>query len=167
MNKLFFILLFLFSFNFCFSQTSTERWNDYKKQYEYFDSNGNMTAYKVYNSYKRQWETYTVQSQTPRYTDISLIDNTLSTLQARYDANFARLKEDVGNFTMYIYATAKLKGYNYEDSVKAVNYYKLNYVDKVSNGRYDLSSNALTDKLSTFLLDGAVKVGCDYFKKCP
>lgn len=170
MNKLFFILLFLFSFNLCFSQTSTEKWNEYKKQYEYFDSNGNMTAYKVYNSYKKQQETYTIQTNNynPQpVVNTELVQKTLSTLQSRYDANFARLKKDVEKFTMYIYATAKSKGYGYEDSNKAVNLYKLNYVDKVSNGGYDLSSNTLTDKLSTFLLDGAIKVGCDYFKECP
>ena len=168
MKKLFFILLF--SFNFCFSQTSTEKWNDLKKQYEYFDSNGNMTAYKVYNSFKKQWETFTVQPnnyQPQPVVNTELVQKTLSTLQSKYDDNFAKLKKEVGEATTYIYVTAKANGYNYEAATKAYNFYKLNYIDKVSNGGYDLSSNTLTDKLSVFLSDGALKVGCDFFKDCP
>ncbi len=169
MKKLFLLLVFILSLNFCFSQITTEKWNEYKKQYEYFDSNGNMTAYKVYNAYKKQWETYSVQSNTYQPQPVintELVQKTLTTLQAKYDANFARLQEQVKTCYIIIQGAAKIKGYSYDDGLKAVNFFKLNYIDKVSYGGYDLSSNATTEKLIDFLSDGSFKIACDYFKYC-
>lgn len=166
MNKLFFILVFVFSFNFCFSQTSTERWNEYKKQYEYFDSNGNMTAYKVYNSYKRQWETYTVQSnnyQPQPLVNTELVQKTLSTLQDRYDYNFGLLNKIMNNILESFLIEAREKGYSKEYGLKVAEIYKTNYINKVLNSNYDLSSKATTDSLAKYLMDGAVSVSMKYF----
>ncbi|PDS25493.1 hypothetical protein B0A77_04870 [Flavobacterium branchiophilum] len=58
MKKLLFIIIFLFSFGYSFSQNTIQKWNDYRNRYEYYDNYGNMVAYKIYNSYKNQWETY-------------------------------------------------------------------------------------------------------------
>ena len=169
MKKLLFILILIFACTFSYSQNSVEKWNNLTNRYEYFDSNGNMTAYKVYSSLRHQWETYNVQqtNYTPQSSfNTDLAERTLSTLQARYDKNLSRLKEASNNSNRYIYLTAKVQGYTYEDAKAAANVYIVNYHNKVMKGGYDLSSTSLTDELITFLANGADKINCDYFKYC-
>lgn len=166
MNKLFFISVFVLSFNFCFSQTSTEKWNEYKKQYEYYDSNGNMIAYKIYNSYKKQWETYSVQTNTYQpqpVVNTELVQKTLTTLQAKYDANLARLKEEVRSSINFILEDAKKYGYSYEDALKVVEIYKKQYGDVILSGKFDLSSDAQLGKLLKFSVEGCIDLCVRYF----
>jgi hypothetical protein len=40
-----------------YAQQITEKWNEYEKRYEYFDSSGKMTAYKSYNRMKNNGNT--------------------------------------------------------------------------------------------------------------
>ena len=47
---------------FCFSQTTTKKYNSFYSRYEYFDSKGNMTGYEKYNSFTKQWEYFTTNT---------------------------------------------------------------------------------------------------------
>lgn len=169
MNKL--ILVFVFSINYCFSQTSTEKWNEYKKQYEYFDSNGNMTAYKVYNSNKNQWETYNVNSNSgyqiqpaQQSVNVPLVQKTLSTLQGKYDNNLIRVKNNIQNIYTNIdyiiikemtYGEPKELDYKYSERVKNIFY--TDYIKNVENKKYDFSNNSLTDNVIIYLKEGSIQ----------
>lgn len=113
-SVLYFLLLFS---TICFSQTMTEKWNSYKNRYEYFNSYGTMTAYKVYNSYLKQWETFTVtnsENQNTFNTGLAmtvlekrqnaynegkqLIDNKINEMYAEISATFSNEHGEVGYF---------------------------------------------------------------------
>jgi tRNA A37 N6-isopentenylltransferase MiaA len=80
------ILILLFFCNTMFSQTLVEKWNDYYNRYEFFDSKGNMIAYKKYNTLLRQWETYNVNNtQTKSIFNAELADKALAKEQKAYD----------------------------------------------------------------------------------
>ena len=157
-----------------YSQTSTEQYNSIYHRYETFDSHGNMVSYRLYNSTMQRWETYPVNDNSEGFEIVKptssinqpLIERALKTRQDRYDYNLNRIKEQVKNATGFIQVTAKIKGYTYEDGIRAVNDFNANYVNKIQNGNYDLSSNATTDNLLSFLAGGAIKTTCTYFNEC-
>lgn len=78
-----------------FAQTSTEKWNDLYKRYEYFDSNNRMTGYKQYNSIYQRWEYFDLKQnnntegyeiqQPTSSVNINLVNNVLTNLQRKYD----------------------------------------------------------------------------------
>lgn len=57
-----YVLLALFFTTFCFSQTTTKKYNDLRNRWEYYNSSGQMVGYEKYNSLREQWE-YTDLSQ--------------------------------------------------------------------------------------------------------
>ena len=63
MNKLFFILVFMFSSSFCFSQSATSKYNSIYNRYEYFDSNGTMTGLKTLTDELKSIDISTMQNQ--------------------------------------------------------------------------------------------------------
>lgn len=56
------LLLLLFFCTCAFSQTMTEKYNSILSRYEYFDSQGNLTGYKVYDSLFKEWKYYKVDT---------------------------------------------------------------------------------------------------------
>ena len=169
-----FLLLSVFFTVFTYSQTAIEQYNSIYHRYEMFDSRGNMVSYRLYNSNLQRWETYSVKNNSQGFEVVQptssinqpLMERSLRTRQDKYDNNLNRIKEQIKNATYFIMGTAKFKGYTYEDGIRAVNDFNANYVNKVQNGNYDLSSNATTDNLISFLAEGSIKITCAYFKEC-
>lgn len=173
MKKLFFLLIFLFSFNFSFSQNYTEKWNSYKNQYEYYDSNGNMIAYKTYNSYKEQWETYYTNSNNNGYkiqepqesVNEKLVKEALKARQERYDLNLLRLKNKIKKIYSNIdYIVLEFDrddvptemDYKYAGYLK--NLFQNQHVKIVEQIGYDYSKNSVTDDVISYLENGSIQI---------
>jgi hypothetical protein len=175
MKKIIYSLFLLLTSTLLFSQTFTEKWNSLYDRYEIFNSSGVMIAYKKYNSLYSRWETYNLQTSNDKGYEIQqpqssfnaeLAKKTLNTLQSKYDNNLAKLKEVAKSAMEYIYACAKTNGYSYEAASNVYKIYKSKYLDVINNGNYDLSSDITTEKLISFIRDGAFKISCDYLNEC-
>jgi hypothetical protein len=109
MKKLFFSI-FLLAGVYCFSQTTTKKYNSMTKRYEYFDSRGSMIGYEFYNSMTRQWEYYNAEQRQPyQYRDPAPVDlsatfKAQSTLQNRYDNNQQKAQATVDDIVYKIKA---------------------------------------------------------------
>lgn len=58
---------FLFLMNSAQTPSSSKKWNDYYKRYEYLDSHGTLIAYEKYNEYKKQWEYFPQNDLDPAF----------------------------------------------------------------------------------------------------
>lgn len=159
MKKLPSILLLFITFNFCYSQSLVERWNQYNNRYEYFNSYGNIVAYKVYNQYKNQWEIFNVNSQNdyPKVqssVNLPLIQQALVSKQQRYDKN----KETIQSCINSIFDVFKTLANNNETYIKISNRFTNEYVNEINNIPYDLSSDAISSSILKYLLDGSKKI---------
>lgn len=87
------ILLFLSlsSSLFVFGQipTSTKKWNDTFKRYEYYDQRGNLVGYEKYNSSSRQWEYYSQNNDYRKRQTIDLEYPTISSSDIEYAKSVA------------------------------------------------------------------------------
>jgi len=169
MKKLFFAVLFLFVFSFSFSQNIIEKWNNLTNRYEYYDSNGNMVAYKVYNSLKGQWETYNIQqtNSSPQSSiNVDLAEKTLNTLQARYDSNILKVRDKIKYIFKsidYLVLDVMTKGenpteldYKYAEHLKYL--FKEQYVNNVEKSGYDYSKNNITYEVLMYLENGSISL---------
>ena len=165
MKNLISLLVLLFTIN-SFSQTMTEKWNSLYERFEYFNSNGTMVGYKKYNSLYNRWDYYDLKTtNTSRSSvDLELVDNVLSSKQAKYDANLLKIKETINQCEIYIATLYKNNGGTWETYLNARNRFHDYYVSKV--GKYDLSNKLTFQQVDKFLYDGVIKIGCDYFKHC-
>lgn len=154
MKIIFILLLFCGSL---FAQTSTEKWNDYNKRYEYFDSNGKMTAYKTYNTYLRQWETYNVNSNSgfektkiKSNFNAELADRVLAKEQKNYDDGVLLVKAKVNEIYARIAST-----FNSTDDHGFVKLVQDTYYNKVvvplSNKGLDYSKRVNVDNALNYL----------------
>ncbi|GGE98264.1 hypothetical protein GCM10011518_04610 [Flavobacterium limi] len=133
-----------------------------------------MTGYKQYNTLLNQWEYYDstgnsngYQIQQPQSNiNLDVVQKTLGSKQSKYNANLQRIKDEIQQSTMYIYACSKSKGYSYEEGKRSVTEFDVSYVDKIRYGKYDLSYDTVTNDLIAFLSKGALKIACDNFKDC-
>ncbi|WP_158730119.1 MULTISPECIES: hypothetical protein [unclassified Flavobacterium] len=90
--------------SYIYSQNSSEKWNSYLGRYEYFNGSGYMTGYKEYNKLTGSWDYYTV-NQKPRniYNKVvspvneTLVREVMASKQARYDANYQRVKNSISD----------------------------------------------------------------------
>lgn len=163
-----FIIIFLFSFGYSFSQNTIQKWNDYRNCYEYYDNYGNMVAYKIYNSYKKQWETYNT-SQNSYITlqstfNVELAKRTLNTLQGRYDININKVRDLIKHVDKSIdYLVLDIMkpndyptelDYKFSKRLKGI-YYK-EYVSVIENSNYNYSKNNLTYEILTYLENSSI-----------
>ena len=152
--KFTFILLFFCSF--LYSQDITEKWNDYRKQYEYFDSTGKMVAYKIYDSYKKQWETYTVKSNnTPNKNEESAVDilgKAATVKQARYNTNHKKIQTYIDDCYALLDSGDDSKDLILIKNIK--NSFNENYIIPLGKKSADLSSERLTNEIIQWLKNG-------------
>ena len=80
--------------------------------------------------------------QTPKYTDISIIDNTLSTLQNRYDTNKAIIDQTLAKFEMMKLARPQDDEYAAAKLMEAQS-----AIDAYSKSNGDLSRNTTRDTM--------------------
>lgn len=153
MNKLFFILVFMFSSSFCFSQSATSKYNSIYNRYEYFDSNGTMTGYKTYNSVSQQWEYYEIPKTNTqnRYNEVQQVDTDymikgLQYANAKSSRNYKILENEIKRLISII------------DEVEASQDFKdrchANFkecVDEINNKKINLSSNEMTNRVIKYL----------------
>jgi hypothetical protein len=97
---------------------------------------------------------------------VELLNKTLTSLQAKYDSNLKKIKEEANMAMHYIYACGKTNGFSYDESNKAYNIFYSDYVKVINYGKYDLSSNATTEKIISFIRDGAFKISCEHLDEC-
>lgn len=156
-------LFLLLSSLACFSQVMTEKWNSYNNRYEYFNSYGNMTAYKVYNSYSRQWETYTVNSQNQGSFNTELAMTALQKRQNAYDKGKQLINNKIQagyNEIESFYLTKYQAGQLFIKVVKSQ--YKNNYVNFILNQGLDYSKGDNVDYALRILEDGLQKTITDW-----
>jgi len=152
-------VLFLL-FSVCvYSQDYTQKWNEYYKRYEYFDSQGNMTGYKTYNSYTNTWEYFSVKSQgaynpTKSNINIELTQRALNSRQERYNANKQILQNVIDKSYSYMRTFAS----NDQIYEKVSSRFTNEYFNKINGNSYDLSSKSVTDSLINFLMKGCDKI---------
>ncbi len=139
----------------------TEKWNSYNNRYEYFDSYGNMTAYKVYNSYLKRWETYSVNSQNQGSFNTQLAITALQKKEESYKRGKQLIDEKINERYSEIASTfSNLHG--------EVGYFKNVYYNKVVlvvlNKKLDYSISSNVDWALKFLQDNydwALQSGID------
>lgn len=155
--KKFFILSSLLFASFCFSQSVTKKYNPYQKQYEYYDSSGNMIAYERYNSYSKQWEFYDLktskrqpyQYRNPAPVDISSLGNAATALQNRYNNNQARIQSTLDYIVEKLDNISKTE----EERKYIKNLFTEKCVKKSLSLDFKLSSDYQTQQWIDFLYD--------------
>lgn len=153
MKKIFFCFLFLFLFTSIYSQTYTEKYNSLNNRYEFFNSSGSMIGYKIYNSLNQRWETYMTNTSNTNTTiesnvNIPLAMKALSITQGRYDTNLARVNGLIESLKTRLYNSSL-------DATTVQNIrtrFNTEYTSQI--GKYDLSSNATTQKVINWLESG-------------
>lgn len=155
MKKLFLSLLFLFSLNFCFSQSATSKYNSIYNRYEYFDSNGTMTGYKTYNSVSQQWEYYEIPKTNTqnRYNEVQQVDTDyrikgLQYAENKSSRNYNRINDNINRIKNIIYSgdgSIELKN-ELSDLFKEC-------VDEINSKKINLSSDDMTNRAINYLND--------------
>ncbi len=151
------VILLLLSFS-AYSQSYTEKWNSLSSRYEFFDSNGNMIAYKAYNSLSRQWETYNVKTQSNYQPESSinqpLLERVLTSKQAKYDNNSQRVSNFITDTRELLNSSSLDRGLVQRIKDRFNNEYLRIYY----NESVDLSSKAATDGIIYWLSSGFDKI---------
>lgn len=158
MKKLLFSVCILLG-QLCFSQTVTKKFNSFQNQYEYFDSNGNMTGYEKYNSFSKQWEYYTTnntsqsrqptQYRDPQQLDISALGNAMTTKQNNYNYNVQQLKNAVNTISDQI----NNLDLSYEQRKLISDTFQQNCVNEINHTRINYSSANETNRIIKWLYD--------------
>lgn len=153
MNKLFFILVFIFYYSFCFSQSATSKYNSIYNRYEYFDSNGTMTGYKTYNSVSQQWEYYEIPKTNTqnRYNEVQQVDTdyrikSLQYAENKSSRNYKKVEDEIKSFISSIdekIADIELR--------KACHSNFKQCVDELNNKKVDFSSDVMTNNAINYL----------------
>jgi hypothetical protein len=140
-----------------YAQQITEKWNEYEKRYEYFDSSGKMTAYKSYNPYEKQWEYFTVPQKTAYQpqsnVNIPLAKESMSSRQKAYDSNKQKIQSVIdGIYRSY----DKIGIPNVE--VMARSRFDKECIQVINAGKYDLSSNSKTDEIINWFYSRSAEI---------
>ena len=158
MKKLLFSVCILLG-QLCFSQTVTKKFNSFQNQYEYFDSNGNMTGYEKYNSFSKQWEYYTTnntsqsrqptQYRDPQQLDISALGNAMTTKQNNYNHNVQQLQNAVNTIVEQI----SNLDVTHEQKQIIYNNFNQQCVNELNRTRINYSSANETNRVIQWLYD--------------
>lgn len=157
-KKIVFLTMIILCTISSYSQNRTEKWNEWSKRYEYFDSRGTLVGYKIYNNYKRQWEYYDLtqneNSRNPqRATSVDYGIQVAGMLQARYDSNMAEIQRLINEFRQKTISSSENAPNKIEEEawIHAGYDFQVLYVEKFMNNTGDLSSRNRTEKIKTWL----------------
>src|SRR6218665_999905 len=153
--RLFLLFCLLASFR-GFSQTATEKYNSLYNRYEYFDSNGTMTGYKVYNKMSSQWEYYSTQTQNtrPQYNTVKEPIDT----KFMGDALMYQEQKSKNNYNRIVNTINGIRNTINSSDVEAETRKKLtaNFnqcVDEINRAKVDISSDLNTNRAIKYLND--------------
>ncbi len=163
-KNLFKKLVFLTVLSLCtmssYAQTRTEKWNEWSKRYEYFNSRGTLVGYKIYNYYQRQWEYFDLSqndnSRNPqRATSVDYGIQVAGMLQARYDNNMAEIRVIINDYLEMARQNIREapNKINEEAWINVVYDFQTKCVDKFYKNPGDLSKRARVLYIKSWISD--------------
>jgi len=128
--------------------SSSKKWNDLYKRYEYFDSKGQMIGYEKWNNLYDKWEYFESrnyqQPNTSTYSnyeykspyDIGLIERALAIKQQRYDQKYNNIQNKIN----HIWDIAIQKA---DEGIASDSHYK--YMENFNEETKKITSNMITN----------------------
>ena len=163
MKTILFFLLFTLTVS---AQTLTEKWNNITKQYEYYNSNGDLVGYKKYNSINKSWEYYDANPQPNYYTpksniNVELTQRVLEHKQNQYDNNVKGVQNAINDLRNQV------QSLGVDNSVieKIKNRFNKEYIDKLNNTRYDYSNSNTASQIINWLYSGINSIISQEYQK--
>lgn len=154
-----------------YSQTMTEKYNSILGRYEYFDSQGNLTGYKLYDSLFKEWKYYKVDATAyerkpiqyappPKDDNFALLQQVANQKQSSYNINHKKVQECLYPIQAVINAES-----NSELKQKLQNRFNSEILAIINNGGYDYSNSSVTNQVIDFIYKKSTEIFTNENKK--